>query len=141
MAIRDELDKARGSCTGDVGALVTWGEIVMLAKHTRRLVLAGVAVCAVALPLAGSPAYAATGDVLTFGASTFGQLGNGSISATPRPTPVKVLGNATDVAGGREHTLALAGGRVYAWGADNLGAVGDGGTAFTNVAAPNCSPR
>jgi alpha-tubulin suppressor-like RCC1 family protein len=88
------------------------------------------------LPLGTSPAFAAAGDVETFGANTFGQLGNGTVGTNPRPTPTKVLGGAADVAGGREHTLALVAGRVWAWGADTKGAVGDGGTFQNAVGSP-----
>jgi alpha-tubulin suppressor-like RCC1 family protein len=40
------------------------------------------------------------------------------------------------VAGGREHTLALVAGRVWAWGADLKGAVGDGGGFSASVSQP-----
>jgi len=82
------------------------------------------------------PASAATGDVVTFGTNSFGQLGHGSVATSPQLTPTKVLGSASDVAGGREHVLALVGGRVWAWGADDKGAVGDGGAFPAAVTAP-----
>jgi alpha-tubulin suppressor-like RCC1 family protein len=104
---------------------------------TRALVAAAATIGLVALPAGVSPASAASGDVLTFGANTFGQLGTGvAVGSTPRPTPAKVLGSATDVAGGREHVLALVGGHVWAWGADGKGAVGDGGGYATAVTKP-----
>jgi alpha-tubulin suppressor-like RCC1 family protein len=87
------------------------------------------------LTLPAGPASAAAGDVWTFGANTFGQLGNGAIGSTARPTPTVVLSAASDVAGGREHSLALVGGRVWAWGADNKGAAGND-TARVNVTRP-----
>ncbi len=83
-----------------------------------------------------SPAHAAAGDAGTFGANTFGQLGNGAVDSTPRPDPTTVLGSASDVAAGREHSLAIVSGRVWAWGADVNGAVGDGGSFVTAVPAP-----
>jgi alpha-tubulin suppressor-like RCC1 family protein len=86
--------------------------------------------------LAGSPASAATGDALTFGASTYGQLGNGTVGTNPQPSPELVRTGVTDVAGGREHTLALVAGRVWAWGADLKGAVGDGNGFSTSVNVP-----
>jgi len=97
---------------------------------------AGAALALALIPVTASPASAAVGDVLTFGANPYGQLGYGTVSSTPRPTPTLVLSGATDVAGGREHSLALKSGRVYAWGADLKGAVGDGGTYQTAVNRP-----
>ena len=85
------------------------------------------------LPLA-APAWAASGDVATFGGDAFGQLGNGAAGAGSSPTTV--LAGASDVAGGREHTLALVAGTVWGWGADTKGAVGDGGAFSTAVPAP-----
>ena len=105
-------------------------------RRRHRAVAFGAVLSALALPLTAAPASAATGDVVTLGANPFGQLGNGAVGSTARPTPTKVLGAATDVAGGREHTLALVGGRVYAWGADAKGAVGDGGAYTAAVTAP-----
>lgn len=104
--------------------------------RSSALVAAAAALSLLALPLTASPASAAVGDVETFGANTYGQLANGPVDASPRPTPTRVLGGATDVAGGREHTLALVGGRVWAWGADTKGAVGDGGTFQLAVNTP-----
>ncbi len=68
-------------------------------------------------------AEAATGSVWTWGFNPFGQLGNGSTS--PATTPVSVLANATAVAGGFTHSLALlSDGHVAAWGAGQLGQLG-----------------
>lgn len=78
---------------------------------------------------AGSAGAAGT-DVMTFGQDTFGQLGNGSLGASP--TPATVLTGASDVAGGREHALALAAGAVWAWGADDKQQVGDGSDVTSN---------
>ena len=78
-------------------------------------------------------ALAPAGDVLTFGSDGFGQLGNGA--AGPAFTPASVLTGATDVAGGREHALALAGGTVFSWGSDAKGQVGNG-APLVNVQSP-----
>jgi len=110
----------------------------MGARAGHRL-LGGGAVATAALALAvqgGVPASAASGDVVTFGSNTFGQLGHGSVGAGAHPTPTRVLAGASDVAGGREHVLAVVGGRVWAWGADGKGAVGDGGAYSSAVTAP-----
>ena len=102
---------------------------------SRTAALAVVAASALALAMA-TPAHAAAGDVATFGANPFGQLANGEVGSTARPTPVGVLVGATDVAGGREHALAVVSGGVYAWGADTKGAVGDGGVYEVAVNTP-----
>jgi len=73
-----------------------------------------------------SSAGAAGTDVETFGQDSFGQLGNGPAPATF--TPGVVLSGASDVAGGREHALALVSGAVWAWGSDAKGQVGNGPT-------------
>lgn len=113
---------------------MSWGD------RARVRAASVVLVAPVALAQMTAPAHAAAGDVLTFGANTYGQLGNGAVGSTPRPTPTKVLAGATDVAGGREHTLALVGGRVWAWGADAKGAVGNGGAFQSAVTAPQRLP-
>lgn len=81
-----------------------------------------------------APAATVAGEVLTFGGDSFGQLGNGTAgSHFTRTGPV--LSGASDVAGGREHVLALVGSTVYAWGSDQQGQVGNR-TPYANVTAP-----
>ncbi|MFZ0325624.1 MAG: hypothetical protein WAN48_16010 [Actinomycetes bacterium] len=80
------------------------------------------------------PSAAATpsGTPLTFGSNGFGQLGDGSASTTVRTTPGPVTGlnDVIQVAGGREHVLALrSDGTVAAWGSNAKGQIGDGTTA------------
>lgn len=71
-------------------------------------------------------AGAAGHQVETFGQDTYGQLGNGPAGASYIPTALSSLSGASDVAGGREHALALVSGAVYAWGSDVKGQVGNG---------------
>lgn len=101
---------------------------------SSSLVVGGVALTLVVT--AAGAAVAAGGDVATFGANTFGQLGNGAVGTTPRPTPTTVLSGAADVAGGRQHVVAMVNGRVWAWGADGKGAVGDGAPLVNAVTQP-----
>ena len=62
------------------------------------------------------------------GRNELGQLGNGSHTSTSSPTPVSELNGVVAVAAGNAHGLALlVDGRVFAWGADALGQLGDGG--------------
>lgn len=88
-----------------------------------RTVAAAGAGLAMIVTSAGSVGAAGT-DVMTFGQDSFGQLGNGTLG--PSAMPQTVLLGASDVAGGREHALALADGAVWTWGADDKGQVGDG---------------
>jgi alpha-tubulin suppressor-like RCC1 family protein len=64
------------------------------------------------------------------------QLGNG---ATQILTPTAVIGlaNVTDLAGGEKHSLAVSGGKAYAWGANTEGQIGNGGGG---PGARVCSP-
>ncbi len=80
-----------------------------------------------------------------WGSNNDGQLGMGSISGTPKnvPTGVAILNTIavppSQLDGGFQHSLALSGSTVYAWGDnddisetfenwDNSGVFGDGGT-------------
>ncbi len=70
------------------------------------------------------------GRVYAWGANSNGQLGDGGKKSGSVPAPVTGL-PARDpvaaIAAGASHSLALTrGGRVYAWGANRLGQLGDG---------------
>ncbi|WP_210514815.1 RCC1 domain-containing protein [Hymenobacter terricola] len=72
------------------------------------------------------------GSLWTWGMNLQGQLGNGT--TTGSPAPVQVLPDAPDthwaqVAAGISHTLAITtDGRLYAWGCNHEGQLGDGTT-------------
>jgi alpha-tubulin suppressor-like RCC1 family protein len=72
------------------------------------------------------------GKVYCWGRNNYGQLGDGT--TTDRITPTLVadgeMGNSgvTAVAAGEVHTCALKGGRVYCWGRNDYGQLGDGTT-------------
>ncbi|MFG2111450.1 Ig-like domain repeat protein [Streptomyces sp. NPDC048718] len=94
---------------------------------------AGTAITAIAAGDNGEFSLAATSDgrVLAWGLNRFGQLGDGT--TTDRHTPVEVpLPAGTEVtalAAGAGHSLALTSvGRVFAWGLNSSGQVGDGTT-------------
>ncbi len=75
------------------------------------------------------------GQVMAWGADQFGELGNSSVTArgpqeerfSEAPVAVEGIGNASAIAAGGRHGLALvAGGTVLAWGADGEGQLGAG---------------
>ncbi|WP_068468395.1 PKD-like domain-containing protein [Candidatus Protochlamydia phocaeensis] len=84
-----------------------------------------------------SLAVRSDGTVWAWGGNSNGQLGNGT--NTDSNLPVQVGGGTplTDViaiAGGNEHSLALrSDGTVWAWGGNNLGQLGNGTNANSNL--------
>jgi alpha-tubulin suppressor-like RCC1 family protein len=107
----------------------------MSGKHAaaRRTAVAGLALALLGAPGMTPSAWAAAGDVATFGGDSFGQLGNGAEGS--HFDPQVELSGASDVAGGREHALALIDGTVHAWGSDAKGQVGNG-SPLANVLSP-----
>lgn len=79
-----------------------------------------------------------TGRLFCWGADTYGQLGDGSTGG-PTSTPREVSGASTDwasVAAGYSHTCGVrTTGRLYCWGEDRYGALGDN-TAISNRDLP-----
>ncbi len=75
------------------------------------------------------------GSVWTFGANSYGQLGDGSTNGRLSPTEIRALSGIVAVAAGADHTLAVdITGTVWAWGRNASGQLGDGTTA--NRTAP-----
>jgi alpha-tubulin suppressor-like RCC1 family protein len=69
------------------------------------------------------------GTVWGWGQNTTGQIGTATATLVRKPTKIAGLGGITivEVAGGRNHALALtAAGRVYAWGSNQYGQLGNG---------------
>jgi len=69
------------------------------------------------------------GTIRAWGRNDTGQLGDGTITNRRSPVAVSGLTGVTivQVAGGRNHTMALADdGTVYAWGSNRYGQLGDG---------------
>jgi alpha-tubulin suppressor-like RCC1 family protein len=97
-------------------------------------------VCGMALAAFGAShriALAATGvapvpgGVYSWGRNDGGQLGNGTAANQSAPVAASLPRGVTvsAIAGGRAHTLALAAnGTVYAWGANDVGQLGNGST-------------
>ena len=68
------------------------------------------------------------GDVWAWGSNEFGRLGQGDVDLDISKLPLKVLQlqNIVDVRAGKEHSLALTGdGKVWSWGANFSGQLGD----------------
>jgi alpha-tubulin suppressor-like RCC1 family protein/uncharacterized protein YegL len=97
----------------------------------------------VSLPAGVTPAAVSAGDghslalgsdakLYAWGGNTFGTLGNGSTTASTTPVMVSMPAgvSAIAVAAGRLHSLAMGSdGKLYAWGSNNHGQLGDGSTA------------
>eukprot|EP01084_Bolivina_argentea_P216440 367712_1 len=103
----------------------------------------GVAIRDVAAGASHSVAVTASGTVFTWGLSTHGQLGLGSLAPTPKPTVVPRSVSFSDfvsAAAGHDHTLCLTErGTVYAWGRSHRGQLGlgrDGAGKTGSSAAP-----
>jgi alpha-tubulin suppressor-like RCC1 family protein len=73
---------------------------------------------------------AVDGSVFCWGANSNGQLGDGSMTMRrPTPMPVPGLSGVADLAAGGFHTCTrTTDGRVWCWGANGTGQVGDGTT-------------
>ncbi len=79
--------------------------------------------------------------IYCWGRDDVGQVGNGPGTSTPVQSPVAVAGGFSDwssVSTGGYHTCGRrSNGRVYCWGSDQDGSVGDGGTLpGTNRSSP-----
>jgi Regulator of chromosome condensation (RCC1) repeat len=118
------VSRARGGCLGS-------------GMRTRSLLLAAL-VAALLLSVAAVPAGAAgPATPRTWGGNSFGELGDGTTAGRLSAGPVTGLSDATELAGGREHVLALrADGSVWTWGSNQYGQQGDGSTANRPAPGP-----
>jgi alpha-tubulin suppressor-like RCC1 family protein len=83
-----------------------------------------------------SLALTTTGRVLAWGGGTFGQLGDGSVLDSDVPVRVKLPAGTTvrAISAGSGHGLAFTTtGRLYAWGYNGDGELGDGTTANADI--------
>lgn len=81
-------------------------------------------------------ALASDGNAYAWGSNGFGQLGNGSYTASGTPVPVSAPAGVTftQVVAGGYFSLALGSdGKTYAWGYNDAGQLGVGGTTQRNV--------
>ena len=74
------------------------------------------------------------GTLWAWGSNEYGNIGTGASDTSSHATPVQVAGTAwTAVAAGDLHTVAMkTSGRLYAWGNNTSGQVGDGTTVQKN---------
>lgn len=63
---------------------------------------------------------------MAWGLGTGGQLGNGGFVSSNTPVAVSNLTGASAVAAGRDHSLAVQNGAVWAWGSNWQGQLGNG---------------
>jgi len=81
-----------------------------------------------------APASAATTELYSWGNNATGQLGNGNTTNATTPQKVQLPSgiSVTAVAAGANHSLAVGSdGKVYAWGNNTVGQLGNGTTNST----------
>ena len=72
---------------------------------------------------------AVNGAALCWGTNYYGQLGNGSSSASASPVQVQGLtSGVTAIATGESHACAVANGAVFCWGSNDVGQLGNHST-------------
>jgi alpha-tubulin suppressor-like RCC1 family protein len=87
-------------------------------------------------------AIANNGVIFAWGDNRSGQLGDGTTNIRVRPTVVYMQGIASGstvqkITGGQLHSVAITNdGRIYAWGDNSLGQLGDGSTLSRYIPIP-----
>ena len=120
-----------------MGVRVRWGGAVVAAAALVAGGLAGPAAAATATPReSGAPYFA-------WGSNNFGQLGDGTTNDQDNPEAVSLPGGVPPIAvsAGTDFGLALgADGRIYSWGSDAGGQLGDGSTTDRSDPEPITLP-
>jgi alpha-tubulin suppressor-like RCC1 family protein len=106
--------------------------------------VSGESVVQVAAGGAHSLALTSTGRLYAFGRNSYGQLGsttgNGTEAANPTPTALLLpgaIGPVSAIAAGEDHSLAVSStGRLYAFGSNRFGQLGDAADSGTELANP-----
>lgn len=108
---------------GSTASSSTPVQVTALAEHFITQIAAG-----------GSHALAldsTNGIIYAWGYNEFGQLGDGTIATSKVPVEVVktgITGDVTAIAAGLDHSVAIIGGSVYAWGYNYYGQLGNGAT-------------
>lgn len=105
---------------------------------------AGVTITAVSAGGKHTLALTSTGQVLAWGNNFHGELGDGSSADSPTPVLVKLPKGtvATAVAAGDDVSMAVTStGKVFAWGANQYGQLGDGSTQQARLPVAVVLPR
>lgn len=131
---------------GTDGKLYAWGDNTsgqlgdgsITQRNTPVVVSlpAGVTAASVAAGSGHSMAIGSDGKLYAWGNNSYGQLGDGSTIARTTPVVVSLPAGvtATMVAAGSLHSLAIGSdGKLYAWGMNKFGQLGDGSTASRNT--------
>ena len=84
-------------------------------------------------------ALTSDGEMYCWGYNSLGQVGDGT--NTTQVLPVKVRGvlsgkNITDISAGGASTCAVAESRVYCWGSNDYGQMGDGTSQVAGIPVP-----
>ncbi len=125
-----------------LGNGATTGDVTRPADISSSGALAGKTITQVAAGSSSSYAVTSTGSLLAWGLNSKGQLGDGT--STPRSSPVTVGGAltgkvVTQVSASGIHVSALTSdGRVYSWGDNPSGQLGDG-TYGNNRTTPSAT--
>ncbi len=96
-------------------------------------------VTAVSASVSHSMALLADGAVMAWGSDAYGELGqapetgHNGVPCSKLPIPVNGLSGVTAISAGFRFSLAVSGGRIFAWGANAAGQLGDGTTAASSV--------
>ncbi|MCF7808221.1 MAG: choice-of-anchor D domain-containing protein [Candidatus Marinimicrobia bacterium] len=102
-------------------------------------VLAGKTITDITTGQYTTTALSSEGEVYTWGQNDHGELGNNSTTHSNIPVAVDMTGVLsgkviTDIASGQYHTLALSDdGKLYAWGMNNEGQLGNGNKVDSSV--------
>ena len=125
---------------GDDGKLYHWGylvpEVASTAIPAPLQTPEGVAFSTLSVGWTFAAALGDDGNVYTWGENDAGQLGNGTNTSSGLPVAVQSPADVrfTDADAGDFHGVAVgADGRLYAWGSNYRGRLGDGTDADTNV--------
>ena len=87
---------------------------------------------AIAAGIAHTCAITPEGGVQCWGNNDFGQLGNGTNTASNVRVDVLGLSGGTTIVAGGNHTCVLSGSNVWCWGQNSEGQIGDGTTTDRN---------